>query len=529
MEKNNLPKCWEQISFEQIIASIIGGDWGKPISNKTSENYVQVNVIRSTELQKWKKEKGKTAEQRIIKKTSMEKRKLNDGDIILEVSGGGTTFPVGRTVLIDKTVLSNFKNSVICSNFFRKISFQKCVLPKFVDYFLNFKYLQGSTRKFRNQSVNIQNLKVDLYFSNLLIPIPPLNEQKRIVAKIEELFSIIDFSRKIIFIAKDRLNIFRESLLQNAIIGQITMEWRKNNKIPVKNDLISEIKSEQVKHFAKLFENDSKNRRLPKYDDDFNSDDSPVLQIPEQWKMYRLGEIILHLTDYHSNASYESLRDNVTLLDVPDHAYMIRATNFVKNNFSTEMKYISKKSYDFLLKSKIMGGEILIGKIGNAGSVYFMPTLNHPASLAMNLFALRFPKQVNSKYVYYHLISLFSRQNIKNYVKGVGNPTIDKKSIRSLWISFPPIEEQNVIVEELEKILTTIQKSVENLDILLKQYELLRLSILKHAFEGKLIPQDPNDEPAEILLQKIRQEKQMTIRQTEKPKKNKNNKSKFNE
>ncbi|MEQ1454021.1 hypothetical protein [Acinetobacter seifertii] len=67
-----------------------------------------------------------------------------------------------------------------------------------------------------------------------------------------------------------------------------------------------------------------------------------------------------------------------------NYACMIRATNFEKNNFDDLLIYIDQTAYEFLTKTKLFGNEILISKIGNAGSVYLMPKLNRPCSLAMN-------------------------------------------------------------------------------------------------------------------------------------------------
>ena len=106
--------------------------------------------------------------------------------------------------------------------------------------------------------------------------------------------------------------------------------------------------------------------------------------------------------------------------------------------------------------------------------------------------------------MYYHLTSSSSKQNIQKYVKGVGNPTIDKKSIRSLWISLPSFDEQNFIVKILETYFTIIDTQISGLTSILKKHDILFSSILKKAFEGKLVPQDPNDEPVSELLKQIK-------------------------
>ncbi len=129
----------------------------------------------------------------------------------------------------------------------------------------------------------------------------------------------------------------------------------------------------------------------------------------------------------------------------------------------------------------------MVGKIGNAGSVYHMPNLNKPCSLAMNLFALRFNESlVSSRYIYFFLKSFEGEKNIQKYVRGVTTKSIDKKSLRSVFVNLPSYEEQLVIVERVEKLFATA-------DIIEKQYhnasnrvDKLATSILSKAFKGEI-------------------------------------------
>src|SRR3989338_3859931 len=89
-----------------------------------------------------------------------------------------------------------------------------------------------------------------------------------------------------------------------------------------------------------------------------------------------LGELISLLTDYHANGGYETLRDNVQMSDTPDYALMVRTTDLQNGNYDNDVKYISEDAYNFLKKSQIFGGEIIINKIGSAGKPYLMPFLN---------------------------------------------------------------------------------------------------------------------------------------------------------
>lgn len=344
-------------------------------------------------------------------------------------------------------------------------------------------------------------------FSQLPIKVASISEQKIIADQIEEMLSDLDNAIENLKKAQEQLKVYRLVLLNSAFKGALTNDWRKNKKnLTSPDDLIERIKQQRENT------NDSNyGKRHRKIDLSYTDVNKPPYELPSQWVWCRIKDLIFDLTDYHANGSYESLKANVALLDSPNYALMIRATNFEKNDFTTVAKYITQEAYEFLSRSKLFGGEILIGKIGNAGKVYFMPSVNKPASLAMNLFALRF-SIINPKYVYYHLISPFSDKDIDSYVKGVGNPTIDKISIRSILIALPPPEEQEVIIQEIESRFSICDMLEKSITDNLQKAESLRQSILKKAFEGKLTEQwrqehkdlISGENSAEALLKKIK-------------------------
>lgn len=105
------------------------------------------------------------------------------------------------------------------------------------------------------------------------------------------------------------------------------------------------------------------------------------------------------LTDYHANGSYETLKQHVALKESEDYVWMVRSTDF-ENNFENDKRYIDKHAYDYLTKSQIVGGELIISKIGNAGKVYLMSEITRPCSLAM-IFLIRLNAKLSSKYAYY--------------------------------------------------------------------------------------------------------------------------------
>lgn len=354
------------------------------------------------------------------------------------------------------------------------------VKPKIkVSYKFLFYLLQTLGLKQLNRSSAIPGLNREDAYS-LEIHLPPLPEQQRIVGLIESLFEKLDRAKELVQNSLDSFGNRKSAILSMAIQGQLTNQWRLNN-----SDLKKAVEELEVIKKEKKFKSDI--------------NDTNEFEIPHTWCWTKLGNLIELLTDYHANGSYEVLKENVELHDTPDFSCMIRTTNFEKNNFDSLMKYISKHAYEFLSKSQLFGDEILINKIGNAGSVYLMPKLNRPSSLAMNLFMLRLSDGVSPKYIYYHLLSLFSINDISQFVRGVTTKSIDKKSINSIKIAFPPLKEQKEIVRLLEYLIENEQKAKELYDVI-ENINRMKKSILARAFRGELSTNNPDEESASELL-----------------------------
>lgn len=203
---------------------------------------------------------------------------------------------------------------------------------------------------------------------------------------------------------------------------------------------------------------------------------------PKGWEKIRFDNYISVLTDYHSNGSYKTLSEHVTLKNEPDYALMVRTTDLEKNNFVDDVKYIDKHAYDHLKKSKVFGGEIIINKIGSAGKVYRMPKLNKPVSLGMNAFLLRFNKSINQDFLYFQLVSKYGEREIQKRVKGAVTKTIRKDAVREIPIVSPPIQLQTQFSERVQIIEQQKQQAQEAL----QKSEDLFNSLLQKAFKGAL-------------------------------------------
>ena len=191
-----------------------------------------------------------------------------------------------------------------------------------------------------------------------------------------------------------------------------------------------------------------------------------------------IGQFIDVLTDYHSNGAYKKLKENVTLLDDPDYAIMVRTLNFERNDFMDDLKYITEDAYHFLAKSKVYPNDILMNKIANPGSVYIMPDLNRPVSCGMNLFLIRFKKCVNQRYMYYCMKN--SESYIKSFAHGTATKTITKDEVSNLQLLMhSTIQEQAAVAD----VLTAFDKKAEVNDQICRNL-LRQAEVLFHQFFG---------------------------------------------
>ncbi|MHB9337196.1 restriction endonuclease subunit S [Fusobacterium pseudoperiodonticum] len=361
-----------------------------------------VSVIRTTNfLNNGKIDiQNKELIKREIDKKKIEQKQLKRGDIIIEKSGGSPNQPVGRVVFFDL----NSNEVFLCNNFTSILRVKEDINSKYIFYFLRNNYKKNKVVKYQNKTTGIINLKLQNYLNESCIFLPELKIQNKIVNILDNLENIIEKNQNYL----THLGVLIKSLF-TTMFGDI----KTNDK---------------------------------------------------NWEIKKFHEIISILTDYHANGSYKILKDNVELLDFKEYALMIRTTDLENNNFIQGVKYINEKAYNFLKKTKIFGGELIINKIGSAGNVYLMPYLNIPVSLGMNQFMIRLKKDYSNIFYYKLLTTEYYTNVIKSNVQGAVTKTITKEAIKNIDIIIPPIELQNKFaerIEKIEKLKFEIEKSIE--------------------------------------------------------------------
>ncbi len=445
-----LPQNWIEIKLKHLIKFVIGGDWGT--EKPSISNSERVAVIRGTDYKYWNKIRAKEAAIRYVKKSSLEKRQLNIGDIVLEISGGGPTQPVARTIVIDKYAIESNKCNLICSNFFRKISLKPSINPAYLNFYCQYAHKIGLFNDFQTQTTNLRNLNFNDFINNVFIPIPPENEQFKIINKLDKIISKIDDVNTRLDKIPTALKRARQSILNQAITGELTKDWRKKNN---KEFLSKTVKLSEACELLNGYAYKSNT-----YVTDSNN------------MVIRLGNV----------------KNNKILLDAKPV--------FIPNNIATETE-----------RFKIQENDILITLTGTRYKRdYLYSALVTSTDLAENNLYINQRVgcfRVKEGCLPQYLNILLKTQNFLDVAfeletGNVNQGNIGTTNLKDIEIDIPDIKEQAEIIhrvklafEKLDKIESRYQKTKEYSDKLTQ-------SILNKAFRGELVPQDPNDSPIKI-------------------------------
>jgi type I restriction enzyme S subunit len=179
-------------------------------------------------------------------------------------------------------------------------------------------------------------------------------------------------------------------------------------------------------------------------------------------------------------------------------------------------------------RSLIQKNDLLIIITGaNVGKVALVDKEVDEAYVSQSVALMKLVEPNIANFVHLAMIADgFGKSQIEKMVYGMGRPVLSLENVQNIPIPLPPLAEQHKIVSEIESRLSIADNLEKIVDQSLKHSDTLRQSILKRAFEGKLVPQDPTDEPADKLLERIRKEKAKREAENRREKKHRNKNSK---
>jgi type I restriction enzyme S subunit len=402
-----------------------------------------------------------------LKADELRRHSFRAGDIVITKLGE----PVGKACLVPPTL----SNGIIVADIVRARIDDRIAMAPFVAYAINAPdvvaelnlEIKGSTRP----RVNLRHVR------SLRIPLPPLNEQRHIVAKVEKLLDKVDACQKRLAKIPILLKRFRQSVLAAACSGRLTEDWREKT------------------WKSRSCGDESMSVSVPTEN-----------EYPPEWRVTTLGTLAKIVTSGSRGwAKYYAERG----------AVFIRAQNINSDVLNLDqITYVQLPESCEGLRTKVQLNDILITITGaNVTKTALVQNSLQDAYVNQHVALVRLNDSGLSGFVFLSIISpMHGRQQLQSMAYGQGKPGLNLDNIRNVVVAIPPLAEQNEILHRVDELFDRADQITARYENAKSYIDKLKQSILGKAFRGELVRQDPNDEPASVLLERSR-----AVRANQKP------------
>jgi len=334
-----------------------------------------------------------------------------------------------------------------------------------------------------------------------LIAVAPLNEQRRIVEKIEALFAELDKGEESLRQVQKLLARYRQSVLKAAVTGELTADWRARHagKLEHGRDFLARILKARRENWQGRGE----------YKDPVRPHADRLPELPQGWVWTTVDQLLVHLTSGSRDWKRFYGRGN---------GVFIMAQNVRPMRFDLSERFLvdPPRGSPDAVRSEVKKDDLLVTIVGaNTGDVCRFPLDAREHYVCQSVALIRLADARFSRYLELYLSSHGGgREQIDAFIYGAGRPHLSFEQLRSICVPLPPFEEQAEIQRRVAEVVDQIDKIQQACTLEFARSSALRNSILKFAFSGRLVPQDPNDEPASELLARIRAQRASESRKT---------------
>jgi len=487
-----LPEGWDWTSFEELAEMIPNALKAGPFGSALKKSFYVPNGYKIYGQEQVINEDPHFGNY-YIDETRYEELKscaVKPGDILISLVG-----TIGKVLILPEGIEPGIINPRLV-----KLSLDRILVNnEYVKKYLESPSVRDYLSKLSHGgTMDILNLSI---LKTLKISLPPLNEQKRIVAAIEALRERSQKARSALSAIPELCDKFRQSVLAAAFRGDLTADWREQNPdVESASTLLERIRKEKIAALS--------NYKEPEltYEED-------LPELPHTWT-WAVPEA---LSAYESNAicagpfgtifKAKDFRDEgipiIFLRHIAPGKYLTHKPGFMDVNKWEELF----KPYS------IWGGELLITKLGEPpGACAIYPENIGPAMVTPDVIKMSANRNgAESLYLMHYFNSEFSKKITFGVAYGVTRLRMNLSIFRSLPVPLAPLEEQREVCKVIQKffqIADYVEQQHLNIENQLNQ---LDRSILAKAFRGELVEQDPNDEPASVLLERIRLDREQQM------------------
>jgi type I restriction enzyme, S subunit len=503
-----LPSSWTEVTIDVLLEPLSDGrllhhGWSPQCEAEPSPSDDEWGVLKTTAIQDglYLEEHNKRLPETLSPRPDLE---VKSGDILLTCAGPRNRCGVPCLVRHTRPRL------ILSGQMYRFRVLETVMNAAFLEAYLRAKDTQSAIDVMKTGiSDSGLNLTHGRFF-RLKVPVAPLNEQRRIVAKIEELFSDLAAGVAALERAKANLKRYRASVLKAAVEGKLTEAWRAEhpNTEPA-SKLLERILAErrqkweadQLAKFVAAEKEPPKNWK-EKYAEPTLPVTTGLPELPERWCWATLGQLL------HGIEGGKSFKCE-TRPAVENEWGVIKVSAMTWGTFlEAEQKAIPPDSR-FDPSDEIKPNDLLLSRSNTSqlvGATVLVGNCRPRLLLSDKSLRLKMSNMLDRRWLHRALSSSVARRQLSAMATGTSDSmrNVSQEKIESVVLPLPPLCEQEEIVAEIEERISVTFVGQEQVDHGLRRAALLRQCILKHAFEGKLVPQDPNDERASVLLERLR-------------------------
>jgi type I restriction enzyme S subunit len=379
---------------------------------------------------------------------------------------------------------------------------------RYVYYFVSAQRFRHDAERNMAGAVGQQRVPT-AYLAEHVIPVPPTQEQTRIVTKIEELLSELDNGLRSLLTARKQLRVYRQALLKTAFEGKMTAQWRDDNSTNLESadSLLIRIKKNRDTEYQKQLKKwkvltdrgqSASKPRPPSYAVPFSDEETRnFVPLPDNWRWAKLGDLFgvyVGATPSRKNSRYWGGSVN-----------WVSSGEVRFRRISSTREKITLEGLENTSTECHPAGTVMLAMIGEGKTRGQAAILDINACHNQNTAAIRVSEtDCLPEYLYYYL--LFQYQITRTLGSGNNQKALNKDRVSNMRFPLAPVNEQRELVAAIEARMSVIDRVEEDIELEVQKAEVLRQSILKKAFSGKLVAQDCNDEPASVLLTRIRTE-----------------------
>lgn len=424
------------------------------------------------------------------------------------IKAGDVAFSTVRPYLKNIAMVPDYLDGAVGSTGFCFLRPYNGVESKYIFYWVISQEFINEISKYQKGSSYPAVTNKDVFSQT--IPLPTTTTQRKIVEKIEELFSHIDAGVEGLKQAKAKLQQYRQSVLKDAVTGKLTEQWREQNadKLEPASKLLNRILDERRANWEaeqlKAFEEKGLTPKNDKWKEKYIQPKTPqsLRWLPVGWTSASTDQVFSFVTSGSRGwAKYYS----------DDGALFLRVGNLFHYNVELDLRKLQRVSPPLGSegsRTRVQEGDNLISITADVGMVGCVPENFEEAYINQHVALARPVISIMGKFLAWLLSGDFAKEQFKALQKGATKAGLGLDDIRSINLGLPSLAEQKQIILEIESRMSALEKFTKEIEKKIQHATTLKSSILSDAFSGRLIVDTNSNENAEQLLDKIRSEKE---------------------